>query len=289
MPAPFTRDLCGYRESNGKPNMSDAHDTQSVRLGARFLDVIGVDRSHLRPDQDGLTFERHIIERLQIARPDLKITNSGAASDFSQYQHLKVFPDFRASYDRSTDSMTEMTELIVRLPDGADRRRLARTAAKLSDGIDANLQLVDSLIGLMPEESLLKVDVVVGVPQPDGELPELAIALSAKWSLRTDRAQDCVSQGNKLVTQRRGRMPHFGVITAETRPSMLRILADGSGAVDWVYHLDLDSLAKAVDLEAQTARNPDTWSPKKTFDRLIGQKRLRDFDDLVRAVEALPG
>ncbi|WP_203802002.1 NgoMIV family type II restriction endonuclease [Actinoplanes couchii] len=75
-----------------------------------------------------------------------------------------------------------------------------------------------------------------------GRLPRLHVALSSKWSLRTDRAQDCVSQGAKLVAQRGGRMPHFGLITMETRPSMLKILGDGSGAVDCVYHLNLPAL-----------------------------------------------
>ncbi|WP_353889670.1 NgoMIV family type II restriction endonuclease, partial [Campylobacter coli] len=70
----------------------------------------------------------------------------------------------------------------------------------------------------------------------EGRKPRLELALSAKWSLRTARAPDCVSQGAQRVAQRRGRMPHFAVITREPRPAMLRILADGSGAVDCVYH-----------------------------------------------------
>jgi hypothetical protein len=115
---------------------------------------------------------------------------------------------------------------------------------------------------------------------------QLAIALSSKWSLRTDRAQDCVSQGNKLVAQRRGRMPHFGVITIEPRPAMLRILADGSGAVDFVYHLDLAALTDSI--AAVAKRNRVGWSPAQIFSRLMRQNRLRDFDDLVREVMRVP-
>ncbi|MET9260101.1 NgoMIV family type II restriction endonuclease [Amycolatopsis sp. NPDC004079] len=285
MPAPFTRALCGYRKKNGKPNMSDASDNLSVRLGTRFLEVAGA--WHERPDQDGSDLERHVITTLQAVRPDLEIKQSCSASDFSQYAHLNVFPAFRSGYSNSAKEVKALVSAVEALPDGPDRRRLITIAQHIGQSIDANAELVTKLVGLMPEESLLKLDVVVGRPH-DGELPELALALSAKWSLRTDRAQDCVSQGNKLVTQRRGRMPHFGVITAETRPSMLKILADGSGSVDWVYHLDLDSLAKAIDVEAKTRREPASWSPKKTFDRLMNQNRLRDFDDLVRVVESLP-
>ncbi|MFD2469724.1 NgoMIV family type II restriction endonuclease [Amycolatopsis silviterrae] len=285
MPAPFTKDLCGYRKKNGKPNMSDASDKLSVRLGTRFLEVAGA--WHERPDQKGTGLERRVIASLQAVRPDLDIKQSCSASDFSQYAHLNVFPAFRAGYSNSAKEIKALVSAIEAIPDSRNRRRLIAIAQRIGRGIDANAELVTTLVGLMPEESLLKLDVVVGRPQ-DGELPELALALSAKWSLRTDRAQDCVSQGNKLVTQRRGRMPHFGVITAETRPSMLKILADGSGSIDWVYHLDLDSLAKAIDIEAKTRNAPANWSPKKTFDRLVNQNRLRDFDDLVRVVKSLP-
>jgi hypothetical protein len=112
--------------------------------------------------------------------------------------------------------------------------------------------------------------------------------LSAKWSLRTDRAQDCVSQGAKLVAQRRGRMPHFAVITMEPRPSMLKILGDGSGSVDCVYHLDLPALTRTMERLNAVQRNTRQWSPYVTFRRLIDQDRLRDYDDLVKEMQRIP-
>jgi hypothetical protein len=150
----------------------------------------------------------------------------------------------------------------------------------------AQAVMVDELAQQMPEESLLKIDISVAIPH-EGELDELAIAISSKWSLRTDRAQDCVSQGNKLVSQRRGMMPHFGVITIEPRPSMLKILADGSGAVDFVYHLNLPKLSEAIADLAQTRRTSH-WPPKRTFDRLMAQNRLRDYDRLLYEVARVP-
>ncbi|MFD2417305.1 NgoMIV family type II restriction endonuclease [Amycolatopsis pigmentata] len=287
MPASFTRDLCGYRPKNGKPNTSDASDDLSVRLGERFLEVLGVVAGDVKPDQNGLVLERKVIDCLSAVRPDLVIDNSYSALRFSQYEHLDVFPKFRSNYRQSDTSVKELESQVANLPDTPTRRRMAKLVKKIADGYDINAELVQELIGQMPEESLLKIDVAIGIPQFDAA-PELAAALSVKWSLRTDRAQDCVSQGHKLVTQRRGRMPHFGVITAEPRPSMLRILADGSGAVDWVYHLDLPALAKAIELEARETRNPEKWPPKATFDRLMNQKRLRDFEDLVTLVKKLP-
>ena len=110
------------------------------------------------------------------------------------------------------------------------------------------------------------------------------MALSAKWTLRTDRAQDCVSQGAKLASQKRGRMPHYAVITAEPRPAMLKIPSDGP-SVDCVYHIDLPALDRA--LTRMAGGNP-RWSPKVTFDRLVRQGRLRDYDDLVHQALEVP-
>ncbi len=81
-------------------------------------------------------------------------------------------------------------------------------------------------------------------------------------------------------------MPHFGVITIEPRPAMLRILADGSGAIDFVYHLDLAALSDSIDTVAR--RRGPRWSPGQIFNRLMMQKRLRDYDDLVYEVMRVP-
>jgi hypothetical protein len=145
-------------------------------------------------------------------------------------------------------------------------------------------QLISALRESMPEESLLKLDITAGIPAHGGE--RLLLAMSSKWSLRTDRAQDCVSQGAKLANQRRGPMPHYGVITMEPRPAMLKLIADNSGAVDCVYHLDLPALTEAITMVR--SNKTAAWSPGLVFDRLISQRRLRDFDDLRNATASLP-
>lgn len=287
MPADFVRDLCGYRSRNGRPNMSDAHDNLSVRLGARFLDTVGVPSGQIRPDQDGSALEDSIVQRLRATRPDLVIGRSRPAAIFAQYSHLDVFPQFRTNYENSATTLDELSREIETVTEESTRERLRGLASRVSDEVSANAAVVEALKREMPEESLLNIDVAIAIPRPD-DTDELAVALSAKWSLRTDRAQDCISQGNKLVAQRRGRMPHFAVVTVEPRPAMLRILADGSGAVDYVYHLDLPALKKTIDAETVQSRNPQTWSPKKTFDRLLHQQRIRDFDDLLSTVQQLP-
>ncbi|MBN3512861.1 type II site-specific deoxyribonuclease [Mycolicibacterium septicum] len=291
VPASFTREVCGYRiDRDGnitdKPNTSDAGDDLSIELGTALFDKLGISKDKAAQPLSGDTLEAKIVEALRVLRPDLRIERSRAASEFHQYAHLGVFPQFRRNFGDLRPMLGDVSSRVLAADLGASRRRIERALGKLSVATDEQARLIEDLNEQMPEESLLKIDVSVAIPHP-GKPDELAIALSSKWSLRTDRAQDCVSQGSKLVAQRRGMMPHFGVITMEPRPSMLRILADGSGAIDYVYHLDLPALSATINSVAES--KPARWSPKQTFGRLMRQKRLRDFDELVYEVSRVPG
>ncbi|WP_201406822.1 NgoMIV family type II restriction endonuclease [Mycobacterium intracellulare] len=286
VPAAFTRDLCGYRADSGKPNTSDSNDELSVELGHALFDELGVPIGTPPPIDPGTDMEHKIVACLRELRPDLRIERSRPASDFAQYAHLDVFPQFRKNFGDLRPALADLTAQVLAADLGSTRARIEQNLERLALSTQQQTSLVENLAEQMPEESLLKIDISVAIPQ-EGQLDELAVALSSKWSLRTDRAQDCVSQGHKLVAQRRGRMPHFGVITIEPRPAMLRILADGSGAVDFVYHLDLPSLSAAIDDVA--SRRSSRWSPRRTFGRLLRQHRLRDFDQLLCEVSRVPG
>jgi hypothetical protein len=69
---------------------------------------------------------------------------------------------------------------------------------------------------------------------------------------------------------------------------MLKILAEGSGSVDYVYHLDLPALTPAIEKVRSRRRKGPKWSPGVTFDRLLNQGRIRDYNDLESAVLSLP-
>jgi hypothetical protein len=265
--------------------MSDASEALSVELSRTLLDAIGVPKTKIAPSDPGKELEEEIVRHLETLRPDLHIRRGRRAHEFSQYAHLDVFPVFNKTFQDLRPTVARLSGRVRSADLGRARRRIEKDLEKLTASTDRQAGLVSDLAEQMPTESLLKIDVSVAIPH-EGELDELAIALSSKWSLRTDRAQDCVSQGSKLVGQRRGRMPHFGVITIEPRPHMLRILADGSGAVDFVYHLDLSALSTAMAAVADRKRG--RWSPAETYNRLMRQKRLRDFDDLVREVMRVP-
>lgn len=145
-------------------------------------------------------------------------------------------------------------------------------------------QIVEQLQAAMPQESLLKIDLAIADREA---IPRLLVAVSCKWSLRTDRAQDCISQGNKLASLRRGHMPHFAVLTMEPRPAMLKLIAYGSGAVDCVYHVALDELRAAAEKLAATKGTPAARSQQNTLELMIEQGRIRPYGDLQTEVRKL--
>jgi len=286
VPASFARDLCGFRSTNGNPSTSDNNDKGSVRLGRALFEVLEVPLAQADPGNSGDQLEEAIALDVHRRRPDLSVHRSRAASSFEQYAHLAVFGTFTKAVRDTTIETGQLLALVDALPPGPEKAKLRNVARKVDRRTLAQQGAIATLLGEVAEESLLKIDITVA----DGEGPRgrLELALSSKWSLRTDRAQDCVSQGSKLVAQRRGRMPHFAVVTMEPRPSMLRILADGSGAIDCVYHLDLEALRQAIRLAAPAGATARTWSPWATLDRLIAQRRVRDYDDLLREVDRIP-
>lgn len=284
MPAPFAVALCGYRES-GAPNTSDNSDSQSKELGHELFEQLGVPAEQAGPSDPGSALEIAAQTDLAGRRGDLTIGRSRLVADFAQYRHLAVLPAFSRGYKPVSNAFDDLITVAEGLPPSAATTRLLRELHANAARYARQDELTSRMLLEMPEEAILKVDLTVGAPSTTPN-PHMYVGVSAKWSLRTDRAQDCISQGARLATQRRGAMPHFAVLTMEPRPAMLRILADGSGAIDCVYHLDLAALTRAIDRVA--ARKRRVWSPKRTFDRLLEQGRIRDYDELAGAVERIP-
>ncbi|MDR0592098.1 MAG: NgoMIV family type II restriction endonuclease [Bifidobacteriaceae bacterium] len=104
-------------------------------------------------------------------------------------------------------------------------------------------------------------------------LPILHAVISCKLTLRSDRAQNARSEALNLVRNRKGRLPHIAVVTAEPLPSRLASLALGTGDIDCVYHAALDELKVAV----ETVGNDDT---RESLDQMVEGQRLRDIADL---------
>ncbi|UYB36789.1 hypothetical protein N9A08_03695 [Arthrobacter koreensis] len=290
MSAPFASLLCGYRTSpNGvlttKPNTSDANDSGSVELGHALFEELGVPADQASVADPGAELEKQIESHLQPLRADLVIQRSRSVLEFQQYAHLRVFPEFKKHHISASSTLENLLEIANRLPSSPEATQIKKTLKSSYEKFLEQDAISERLKLYMPEESLLNLDLTFALAA-EGTEQQLRLGLSSKWTLRTDRAQDCLSQGSKLASQRRGPMPHYGVITMEPRPAMLKILADGSGAVDYVYHLALPELVSAVEKLRSTKRKG--WSPGITFERLLNQGRLRDYADLVREVQAIP-
>ncbi|WP_346777476.1 NgoMIV family type II restriction endonuclease [Rhodococcus sp. HNM0563] len=280
MTAPFAAELCGYRPTNGNPSTSDNNDKGSIELGHALFEALGVPKGTPGVEDIGSAMEQKVADHLSKVRPDLVVAQSRSAIEFEQYKHLNVFKTFTKNYKGPAG---ELDKILAELPESPELKPVRTRLLKAKTASERDHELVTQLQEMMPEESFLKIDVALAPPEP---ADRLLVALSSKWSLRTDRAQDCVSQGSKLVSLRRGHMPHYAVVTMEPRPAMLKYLAYGSGAVDCVYHLALPELLEATDA-IDRKRGPKGWSPRKVLLRMVAQRRVRPYEDLVAEVQRL--
>jgi hypothetical protein len=293
VPAAFLNELCGFRGDTRTadavstfPNTSDRSDAISVELGRRLFEIIGISATQVGPSKVGDALGTKVIDDLAARLGVQAAVGSGSATAFRQYSHLKAFADFKREVERPDGmEVQQIIDAVRDLPAGPARGTVLRRLNQLKGRLGRRDALVERLLTSAPEESLLGLDVTISDGSTAGPA-ELRTALSLKWSLRTDRAQDCLSQGAKLANLRRGRMPHYGVVTMEPRPYMLAILCDGSGAVDFVYHLHLPAVREAVARLASERGNSDRWQGVRTLERLVGQGRLRDYDDLVDEITA---
>lgn len=101
----------------------------------------------------------------------------------------------------------------------------------------------------------------------------LHASISCKWTIRSDRAQNSRSEALNLIRNRKGRLPHVVVVTAEPLPSRLASIALGTGDIDCVYHFALHELQKTVE--------SSKWGDaKEMLSIMIKGKRLKDISDL---------
>jgi len=119
-----------------------------------------------------------------------------------------------------------------------------------------HLSALDDLVRSSPElritigtDYLVKPDVNVSIPNDSpmtGGVPVLHAAISCKWTIRSDRAQNTRHEFNGLIRHRKGRQPHLVVVTAEPLPSRIVAIARGTSEIDAVYHVAYDALDQAV-------------------------------------------
>nr|WP_246422221.1 NgoMIV family type II restriction endonuclease [Nocardiopsis mwathae] len=291
IPAPFAASLCGYR--NGKPNTSDASHAFSVELGTAFFDVMGVPRAAVDGGLAGPVMAREMLAdlagRVESFGSDVSVDAERKLAEFEQYSHLGVVQELAKDPAGSrVSSSIEELEVYIHDDDGDLNQapRLLDLVGRIRGEHEESVAERRLLLDTLGEESVLGLDIAISGPSPysNSSLPFLEAGFSLKWSLRTDRAQDCRTQGAKMAALRRGRMPHFAAVTMEPRPYFLGILGRGSGEIDCVYHLHLPALAEAVD---QVCTSKNRMAARDTFHRLRDQGRVRDYDDLIAYVSRI--
>lgn len=105
--------------------------------------------------------------------------------------------------------------------------------------------------------------------------PELAAALGSDYTITPDVVvvRETRSEALNLARNRKRRLPHVVVVTAEPTPSRLASIALGTGDIDCVYHFALYELQ-------ETLRNLEMDDAADMLAVMVDKKRLKDISDL---------
>jgi hypothetical protein len=248
----------------GVPSNADKDSRLSRDVAASILSALGNARTDAKgagqtAGKDFETICANFVDTcfraLGHIRPgNFTVSKGGAIARFDQYAHLAKL-DLIARSNREVAIALGADYLIK--PDIV----IARAPVD-DDNINLTQRIVDDQVArLSPLRS------------SNSTMPSLHASISCKWTLRSDRAQNARSEGLNLVRNRKGKLPHIAVITAEPMPSRIASLALGTGDIDCVYHFALPELVLAID----TYGNDDS---KGALSGMIEGRRLRDIADL---------
>lgn len=228
--------------------LSETHERQAGQTSGSAFEVLVSE------------FVRNTFPRFQHIRPgDWEIMQLGnrsaiGTSSFTQYEHLaylQELTDVNAKLKTilGNDYMVAPDIVVYRKP--VDDEELNRP-----------FSAVDGESALQSELRL-----------ENNDKPILHASISAKWTMRSDRAQNSRTEALNLIRNRKGSLPHIMVITGEPLPSRIASLALGTGDIDCMYHFALYELVEAVE---EYGREDIV----ELLDTLIVGKRLKDISDL---------
>ena len=258
-------------DGNGVPNNADKDSPLSVSIAKDVLEKLGGTQQGKIPGQSlGSRFEQVCSEFLNAAFPILDhlrpgpwvINRTGPQSQkgthgiakFDQYEHL-VALSLAATHDPElaaalgTDYIIKPDVMVYREPFP-------------DDVINSGKIIVDENVAHR-----------TSMRSANQSTPILHASVSCKWTIRSDRSQNSRAEGLNLIRNRKGRVPHAVVVTAECLPSRIVSIALGTGDLDCVYHFALPELESAV----CKLGNDDSRGILRT---MTEGKRLRDIGDL---------
>lgn len=207
-----------------------------------------------------MEFLQETFPRLQNLRPGqwsiLQLGNNNRlkTSDFEQYEHLAYL---NALTTENAQLAAALGNDYMVAPDVVIYRSLYE-----DEEINAGQCIVNDDICKM-----------ASIRKSNGGKPLLHASVSAKYTMRSDRAQNSRTEALNLIRNRKGHLPHIVVVTAEPMPNRLASLALGTGDIDCVYHFALYELIEAVnEVGSEDAR--------EILETLVQGKRLKDISDL---------
>ena len=207
-----------------------------------------------------MEFLRETFPYLQNLRPgnwtilQLGNNNKLKTSDFAQYEHLAYL---NALTTQNAQLAAALGNDYLVAPDVVVYRDLYEDSE-----INAAQPIVDDEICKMAD-----------IRKSNGGKPILHASVSAKYTMRSDRAQNSRTEALNLIRNRKGHLPHIVVVTAEPMPNRLASLALGTGDIDCVYHFALYELIRAV-------KEAGSEDAVETLETLVQGKRLKDISDL---------
>lgn len=255
-------------DSKGIPSNADSSSKLSIRIAqgiARRLmaevheKAVG-QTSGAKFEQINMNFLNESFPHLQNLRPGkwhiAKLGNRNAVktSSFAQYEHLEYLNQLTKSDARLAASMGN--DYMV-APDVVIYRE-----TETDETINEQTDIIDNTICKLAD-----------IRKSNGGLPILHTSISAKWTMRSDRAQNSRTEALGLIRNRKGHLPHIVVVTGEPMPARLASLAMGTGDIDCVYHFALYELIEAVN-ETQAEDSIEL------LNILLQGKRLKDISDL---------
>ncbi len=255
-------------DKKGIPSNADSSSKLSIKIAKGIADRLMAETQEKAVGQtSGAKFEQINMEFLSATFPIMQNIRPGSwhifklgnrntvkTSSFVQYEHLEYLSHLleynrRLAASMGNDYMVAPDVVIYRDP-------------LTDEEINSSKIIVDDTVSL-------KTD----IRKKNGGLPILHASVSAKWTMRSDRAQNSRTEALNLIRNRKGHLPHIVVVTGEPLPSRLSSLALGTGDIDCMYHFALYELVESV---------KDTGSEDsiEMLDALIEGKRLKDISDL---------
>lgn len=260
--------------SKGVVSNADTSSNSSKKIARKGIDILVEEQKHkinvsekINGQTLGKQFEVLTMEFLSNTFPQLQNLRPGAwhilqlgnnnrlkTSDFEQYEHLAYLSELTAENSRLAAALGN--DYLV-APDVVIYKDL----------------LEDEFINIKQEIVSNNVCKMTDVRKSNGGKPVLHASVSAKFTMRSDRAQNSRTEALNLIRNRKGHLPHIVVVTAEPLPSRLASLALGTGDIDCMYHFALYELIRAV-------KEVGSEDANDLLDTLVKGKRLKDISDL---------